>query len=66
MGDFSSVPRWPNWPPKDELALHAFKPDHEKIGHIMRREMHFMLLFPIIPLLAIHWTSCRKLGNFEG
>lgn len=61
-GDFQATSLGQFYAPlkQDELALHAFKPDHEKIGHILRREMRFMLLFPIIPLLAIHWTSCRK------
>ena len=43
-----------------ELAKHAYRADHEKIGHILRQEMRLMLLFPLIPLLAINQTSCEK------
>ena len=60
-GDFQSNAGGIYTPLKqEELALHQYKPDHEKIGHVLRREMRFMLFFPIIPLLAINQTSCEK------
>lgn len=60
-GDFQSNAGGIYTPLKqEELALHQYKPDHEKIGHVLRREMRFMLLFPIIPVLAINQTSCEK------
>lgn len=49
-----------------ELAKHAYRPDHEKIGHILRQEMRLMLLYPLIPLLLIRQTSCEKGMPFWG
>ncbi|CAE7777135.1 dcd2A [Symbiodinium sp. CCMP2592] len=36
------------------------KPDHEKIGRVLRQEMRLMMLYPVISILAAADSSCEK------
>ncbi|CAE7457716.1 dcd2A [Symbiodinium natans] len=37
-----------------------YRPDHEKIGRVVRQEMRLMLLYPLISILASVDSSCEK------
>ncbi|CAJ1377651.1 unnamed protein product [Effrenium voratum] len=45
---------------QQEFAKHEFRPDHDKIGFVLRQEMRLMLLYPLISILAIGDSSCEK------